>query len=177
MHITNALMSLLFLLGNTVTADTPRIYGYALLPNENGELNYIYSESGVNFLGDSGSLNEDESTDQYYCQSLTNLVFTAPKMDMKVGDSWTCFSQKYTYSADSLLFFVDGIGPTDVKIILGESNRIIYYSPERGVMAMKNNSNNMLWHLSTNHGLFGAAWCEENQGLCGEATRAPESNK
>ncbi|WP_127347549.1 hypothetical protein [Pseudidiomarina mangrovi] len=177
MQIENSLMSLIFLLGNNIAADTSIIYGYAQLPNNNGEFTYIYSERGANFLADSGSLNEDQSTAQYYCQSLTNLVFTAPKIDMKIGDSWTCFNQKYTYKADSLLFFVEGRGPTDVKIIFGESNRIIYYSPEIGVMAAKNNANNMVWYLSTNHGLFGAAWCEENSDLCGEATLPTESKK
>lgn len=169
MQMANAFILLMVLLGNNQATEAAKIYGYAQLPDENGELTYIYSQNGTNFLADSGSLNEDESTDQHYCQSLTNLVFTAPKMGLKIGDSWTCFSQKYTYTADSLLFFVDGPGPMDVKIILGASNRIIYYSPEKGVVAMKNNSTNMVWHLSTNHGLFGAAWCEENQDICGEA--------
>lgn len=147
---------LIFFWCNVALGNASTEYGYAQLPNEEGQLRYIYSRDNVNFDGDVGVPNEDATNDEAFCQSLSGLIFTAPQAGLSKGESWSCFGDEYTYTADSFLFFVKE--PIDIKIIQSGTGKIIYYSPKQGVMAIKNNSNGMVWHLSTEHGLFGSVW-------------------
>lgn len=156
--------STLLFLASFISGDveaSPTQYYYAQLPDKEGSIRSIRIEKNYTYFADFGVPHKDMSTDSFYCLDSSGLIFSAPKESLATGESWICADQKYTYTTDSIIFFVEG--SVKVKITYGEDKTLTYYSPETGVMGMKVMGHDVIWHLSSEDGLFGEAWRAEHE--------------
>lgn len=134
-------------------------YSYAQIPNSSGQMQIMNVEGGYSYFTDWGEKILDGTTDSYYCSSYQGFVITVPRPKLGIGDSWHCFDGNYRYSADSHIF-IDG-QLEDIKIVLNSNGELTYYSDKRGVLLIKIDSHNVVWYLSSKHGLYGSVWRSE----------------